>query len=215
LAALPRLLAFHRSRGIPAAVTRETLADIGRRMAQHRLEHGVGGLTLPWWPLVHLRGALYQLGRLQFQREVVGPGLAAAFAAAGLPYRAGEPLLAVHIPALYGPLTPAACDAAFAQARDFFPRHFPVERPRLATCHSWILDPQLAAILPPESNLRQFARRFQIIDLGAPDDAGTVRQIFGRDPAGPLPARTRLERAVAAHLAAGGHWYAPTGWLAL
>ncbi|MEO3884650.1 hypothetical protein [Nonomuraea sp. B5E05] len=39
--------------------------------------------------------------------------------------------------------------------------------------------------------------------------------MFGVDPADParLPRRTRLERAVADHLASGGTWYDRIGWL--
>jgi hypothetical protein len=39
--------------------------------------------------------------------------------------------------------------------------------------------------------------------------------VFGAEGADParLPRRTRLERAVADHLAAGGTWYGRLGWL--
>lgn len=83
---------------------RQSLADIGRQMALHRQEFGIGGRELPWWPLVHLRGVIYQLGRLQFQREIASERLARALVEAGSPCAAGEPLLAAHIPACYGPL---------------------------------------------------------------------------------------------------------------
>ncbi|TDE55774.1 hypothetical protein E1295_13275 [Nonomuraea mesophila] len=47
------------------------------------------------------------------------------------------------------------------------------------------------------------------------DNAETVPFVFGADFADParLPRRTRLERAVADHLASGGTWYGRIDWL--
>lgn len=78
-----------------------------------------------------------------------------------------------------------------------------------------MLDPRLADVLPAASNLIRFARWFRLADLGEPDDAGIVRHVFGGGATAPLPQRTRLERAIVAHLADGGHWHRALGWCAL
>lgn len=217
VAALPHARAYHRARGIPEDVSRLTLADLGRHMAVYRRRRGEGGLDVQGWLQLHVGGAIYQLGRLQFERSTLGGRTGRAVAAAGLPYGPGDPALGVHIPAFYGPLTPEACDASFAHAREFFARHFPEERYGVATCHSWLLDGQLAAYLPEDANIVRFQRRFRLAYRPEEDDAGIVRDVFGRDDfsVGDLPRRTALERAVAGHLEAGRHWYGGGGWVPL
>ena len=216
VAALPHVRAYHRSRGIPDEVSRLTLADLGRAMARHRTRHGIGGLDLGHWLVPHFVGGLYQLGRLQFQRARLDGRTGRAIAAAGLSYGPGDPALAVHIPAYCGPLSPAACDASFARARTFFARHFPEERPGVATCHSWLLDPQLAGYLPAGANILAFQRRFRLAYPPEPDDGAIVEFVFGRRDAAldDPPRRTTLERAVVDHLRAGRHWCSGAGWLA-
>ncbi len=193
LAALDDVRAFHAARGIPDDVSWATLRDLGRHLAIHRPAHGRGGFDEHWWLTLHFRGSLYELGRLQFDRM------------------ASE--LGVHIPDS-GPLDPAACDASFAAARAFFPRHFPEERYAVARCRSWLLDPQLAEYLDADSNIVRFQRRFRIDDDVRDGDEDVVWFVFRRRPVPPLdelPQRTTLERAIVAHLRAGRQWHVRTG----
>ncbi|MGW0628792.1 acyltransferase domain-containing protein [Streptomyces sp. NPDC002758] len=200
VAALPCTRAYHDERGIPAEVSRRTLADLGRNMAVYRRRHGAGGIQAVRWLTHHFRGELYQLGRLQFERA-----------------RPGErsPGLTLHIPDFHGPLTPSACDRSLALAREFFARHFPEERYETAVCHSWLLDPQLKQYLSTDSNIVRFQERFRVVrEDTEPTDSEPVQFVFG-DPelaVADLPRRTSVERAVGDHLRAGGHWYIGHGW---
>lgn len=197
LALLGDALAYHARHGIPEYVSWTTLADLGRNLAIDRRMNGEGWPVMLSWITLHVRGSIYELGRLQFhQREATG--------------------LSLHIPRS-GPLTPEACDASFARAREFFPRHFPGEDRRLVTCGSWLLDPVLADLLPPESNIVRFQRRFEV-DPGTKDATGDMLYfVFGTATTPPdrLRARTALQRAVLAHLRAGGGWRNSTGRLML
>lgn len=220
VAALPHVRAYHRRHGIPDDVSRRTLADLGRHLAVYRRTHGARGVPVPGWNALHFRGELYQLGRLQFQRALIGRRMGAALAAAGTGLGPGDPCLSVHIPDFRGPLSPAACDRSFELAREFFPRHFPDERYEVAVCHSWLLDPQLKRYLGAESNVVRFQERFRIADTYAdeePDDTVPVGFVFGdrQLPVERLPRRTRMERAVGDHLRGGGHWYVGHGWFPL
>ncbi|MFC8127527.1 acyltransferase domain-containing protein [Streptomyces sp. NPDC057302] len=219
VASLPYVRAYHRSRGIPDDVSRRTLADLGRHMAVHRRARGGPGLLHPSWNSLHFRGELYQLGRLQFQRGVLGERMGDAVAAAGHCAGRGDPCLDLHITDFRGPLSPEACDRSVELAREFFARHFPQERYETAMCHSWLLDPQLKRYLPAESNIVRFQERFRLVDGHdrEPDDSAPVAFVFGdRDlPVAELPRRTRVERAVGDHLRGGGHWYGGHGWFPL
>jgi hypothetical protein len=217
LASLSHVQEYHRARGISEEISWLTLADLGRNMAVRRRLHGAGGVADPHWLMLHFRGALYALGRLQFQRAKLGGRTGRGIAAAGLPFGPGDPALAVHVPAFSGPLTPEACDASFAQAKAFFARHFPEEGYEVAVCHSWLLDEQLMEYLPPDANILRFQRRFRPAYRPDAADEVIMRFVFGRtrvDLEG-LPQRTALERAVVDHLKAGRHWRGGAGWLLL
>jgi hypothetical protein len=210
LAALADVRRFHARRGISDDVSWATLSDLGRNLKRDRLLLGDGGLRTSGWLTLHFRGSIYQLGRLQFNRMNVR----AAYVAGA--FREGEPALGVHIPES-GPLTPEACDESIAQARSFFARHFPETPTRVAICTSWLLDPQLAEYLAPDSNIVHFGRRFTLVGDGYDGDADVLRFVFHRirPNIDELPQRTTLERAIVAHLRAGKHWRNRTGWLAL
>jgi penicillin amidase len=197
LAALPAVREWHAARGIPDDVSRATLADLGDNMAINRRTYGRTGLEVPWWITLHFRGAIYSLGRLQFERTAIADGA-----------------LGVHIPES-GPLTPDACDASIAWAHEFFARHFPDDKPRVATCNSWLLDEQLAEYLPADSNIIRFQRRFTVQPgTTHPANGEILRFVFGvREPdLDTVPQTTTLQRAAVAHLKAGGTWNVSTGY---
>lgn len=210
LAALPYTRAYHRRLGVPEEVSYATFTDLGRNMAVHRKRHGAPGLHAPDWFMLHARGLLYALGRLQFNRAALGRVAGEAVRTAGLPAGPGAPSLGVHVPGFLGPLTPEECDASFARARRFFPRHFPDDKPIVMTCGSWLLNDDLARRLPDDSNIVAFQRRFRL--AGRFDDSEMLAFVYGADAAA-LPRRTRLERAVAEHVAAGGTCHGGIGWL--
>jgi hypothetical protein len=221
-AALPAIRQWHHEHGIPDDVSWAILGDLGEHIAIYRRIFGVTGLDVPQWFTLHFSGKIYRLGRLQFERRQISFRLSihsdnsVAHASSLMPHP-GDPTLAVHIPESGGPFSPAACSASFERARSFFARYFPEEPYRFAICSSWLLDPQLADYLPPTSNIISFQRRFQLIPEGTNDDQSVIRFVFRRTSPSldELPQRTTLERAVVAHLRAGGHWQFRTGWFAL
>lgn len=217
LAVRPHTLEFHRSIGIPADTSRHTLVDIGRKMSVHRKNYGKGGIDAPGWLTHHMRGQLYQLGRLQFERVRVWERMAEALDEAGIDVAPDEVLLSVHITDFSGPLSPAACDASFAQVRPFFERYFPDSPVRLAVCISWMLDDQLDAYLSPAANIIQFKNRFTLAYTSEPNNRSIRQFVFGMLDAeiDELPQVTSLERAVVAHIVSGRNWHGGTGWLLL
>jgi hypothetical protein len=209
LALLENVLAYHKEHGVPETVSWTTLGDLGRQLSIDRQMNGAAWPTALQWLTLHVRGGIYELGRLQFQRghrpQAVGDDALSL----------GDFALALHIPES-GPLTPERCDESFQLAREFFPRHFPDEPYRIVTCDSWLLDPQLAEYLPPGSNILRFQRRFQLLPGGGEGNQSVLRFVFHTltTPLDRLPQRTTLERAVVAHMQAGRRWQARTGWLA-
>ena len=127
--------------------------------------------------------------------------------------RDGDDVLDVHIPAEQ-PLEPEACRQSFANGLTFFGMLFPEKKYRAFMCCSWLLDGQLAALLPPEANIVQFQRMFRL----HPSNHGehqTYERVFAMEPAATetLPATTRLQQACLRHIKAGGRFYEGGGFI--
>jgi len=191
LARVDEARALHAARGLTDEESWQTLQDLPRHAHLDRLVHGTPGLRTGWWVELAFSGRLFQLGRLQFEPR--------------------DGFLSVHVPEECGPLTPAACDASFARAREVFPDAGE------ARCRSWLLDPQLAGLLPATSNIVAFQRRFELLDEGENEDARVLEFVFHtlEPDLDRLPQETTLQRAIVRHLRAGGHFAGPTGTLAL
>lgn len=204
VAAVPYVRQFHAARGIPESATFDVLRELGSQLDNHRAMYGTAGLSAHHWMTVHFRGAMYRIGRLLYERLRLPDGTFA---------------LGIHIPP--GRLTPESCDDSLGRARAFFRRHFPAEPYELATCTSWVLDDQLTRYLEPDTNIIRFQSRFRrAAPADEPADGATVEAVFrrrwtGLAGVGELPRTTTLERGIADHLSAGGHWYYRTGWLRL
>lgn len=76
LSGMPELQRLYQEHGVPSVVARDTLLDIDRWLRVHRDRHGRWGLAPDRlnWLRNHMRGELYQLGRLQFQFGVFASG---------------------------------------------------------------------------------------------------------------------------------------------
>jgi hypothetical protein len=217
LAARPHTIAYHRQLGIPDDISRRTLSDLGRKMSVHRKNYGKGGIDAPGWLTHHMRGQLFQLGRLQFERVHLWDAFREPINAAGVRFDEDDVALSVHITDFSGPLSPAACDASFVAAREFFARYFPETPARIAICISWMLDAQLDEYMSPGSNIVQFKNRFTPAYLPEPNNRGIQQFVFGMLDAeiDELPQATSLERAVVGHIVSGRSWRGGAGWLEL
>ncbi len=212
---LPRVLASHERRGVPEAVSRATFADVGRHVRIARRLFGIRGFTEQHWAQLHLRGVLYDLGRLQFNLARLALS-ADDLAASGIDAGPGTVVVDTHIPET-GRLDPSEADASFAVVQAFFARHFPEHGTiRYATCDSWLLDPQVADLVPG-SNIALFGGRYRLFPPTRVADQAALDFVF-RAPTTPLaelPRDTRLQRGLVDHLSGGGHIEARYGWLEL
>lgn len=197
VATAPDLVAYHRSRGVPEQVSAQTLTELGQQTWVHRQTYGDFGLHTYWWEPVTWSGSLYWLGRLQFNLELLATGW----------------VCSTHIPQS-GPLGPGAVDDSFARAADFFPRRFPDRPVTHFWCHSWLLDPALAAALDPASNMARFQRRWHLYGDPMPGDDDALFFTFARRgevDLDALPQQTSLQRAIVQRLREGEHWSSLTG----
>ena len=184
---------FHARRGVPTDVSEASLADLGQQAWVHRRTFGDFGLHTYPWLRIAWSGALYHLGRLQFNLQSTD----------------GEWVLSTHIPAT-GPLTPAAVEDSLRQARSFFAEHFADYPTSNFYCSSWLLDPALAAALPADSNMARFQRRWSLYGEAMRGDEDALFFTFSRRgdvDLTTLPQETTLQRAIVDRLRSGRHWH--------
>ncbi len=200
LAGVDDVRAFHATREIAADDSWRALSDLGQQVFVHRLTYGSFGIHTHNWLRVAWSGALYWLGRLQFNLQ------ARTSSSTGW-------VLSTHIPRS-GPLTPEEVDVSFARARCFFAKHFDDYPADAFSCDSWLLDPVLAEVLPETSNMARFQHRWALEGEPVVGDDDAVFFTFNRRPPVDLdllPRDTTLQRAILDRLQGGGHWQVRRG----
>ena len=204
-------------------VTMSVLVQLSRL---HEKKWHSFGIETGWWLFPFLRGELVQVGSLWFHRVNLGVGnlspdpwfsdVEAADLGAG--FRRGDPSIGLHIPE-GAALDPESLDVTFEHARSVIAAMWPTTGRRLVTCQTWMLDPQLATYLAPDSNILGFQRRFHVVTKWAPtwaDGDASITEFVFRTPGAllrDLPRTTTLQRAVHDHIESGGHWFVQPGWL--
>lgn len=216
-ACLPFVREYHQSLGIPEHITQATVADLGRNIRVHRKREGIGGLGVMWWLMLHFRGVIFQLGRLQFERQHAGEEVAASMREYGIPAEASSNVLSIHIPDFLGSMDHDSCTESIQQAVTFFVKYFPDWPVETGTCNSWLLDPQLKDYVRADSNIIRFQDRFTLAE-GSYDASDSVMQfVFGKHvrDIDTIHPESSLARGVIAHLKSGKAWHGRQGWLRL
>ena len=183
------------------------MSDIGIWTRNCRVRDGVVGLVNYPWVSHHLTLRLFRIGRLQFQffKLYCPLGAISRLRKLSPPHSLGENILNVHVPQ-GEKLAPAACEASFDAAREFFARHFPDYRAKCFFIDSWLLGPVNKTLLPSSSNINVFADMFSLIAVKKCKGWDDAERIFDckRRSVQMLPQDTSLRRATAKHLEKGG-----------
>ena len=147
-------------RGIPDSYFYGSFHGVGVNCALTLRKTGVVGLEmfeLPWFRY-SLNSELYLLGRLEFQ--VAKSEYDVEFE--GYSVKKGDTVLFVHIPGSE-PLTEEACKSSYLMALDFFGTYYGMKK-LACFCYTWILQPWIADVLPPDCNVIKFKNSFKLLE---------------------------------------------------
>lgn len=126
----------------------------------------------------------------------------------------GDPVIGLHIPAT-GKLKPELIDETIQEIKQFAANYYPDYPYKAFVCHSWLMDPQLVALLGEESNIVRFNQRFRKLTRKSYGGAVFVF-IFKKNPDAvileELPENTRLEKALKEHYMSGKRIHELTGY---
>lgn len=127
----------------------------------------------------------------------------------------GTGQLEVHI-TLGERLSTDSCRKSLAMANDFYARHFPDQPFELFTCQSWLMDPQLSALLPDKTNIVRFQKLFCFFPKNF-ENTDVYRFAFDvyDIPAdlSTLPERSSMHKALKAHLLKGNSILSSGGFI--
>lgn len=184
-----RVFARYRQKQIPEAIFTDTMKCFPRFLEECREWTGQWSFDRGWWTWRQLSMRLFRLGALEYE----------------LRKEAGERTVALHIPS-DADLSQEAVDASLSQAAAFLSRFYPEYENAGFTCGSWLLAPALAPLLPENSQIAAFQRRFALLGEKR-EDMGFMQWLFRVPQDAPwdtLPENTRLQRSVKQFLLAGG-----------
>ena len=180
-------------KGISDSIFLATMDCFPRFVREHLESYGRYGFDRDFWTVRQLSCRLFRLGLLEYELE--------------------HGMVCLHIPA-GAHLAPEAIDASLKEADAFLARFFPAWQNLAKTCHSWLLSPQLPALLPENSNILRFQHRFRITPEPEQTREFLVWIFKNRDiPYPNLPENTSLQKAVKKHLLDGGSFVEGRGIL--
>ena len=105
-----------------------------------------------WWTARQAGGHLYRIGELEYELKLL----------------ADKQVIDIHIPS-DADFSPKAVDESIGMAEEFLRMYYPEMLDCDFTCVSWLLSRQREGMLKEESNIRSFAKRFEILGEGEPD----------------------------------------------
>ena len=158
--------------GVADDIIFETFRDVTLRATlyyQKTEKAGISKEDVIWFR--HLMNVnMFKVGVLQFQpfemiyldEETIGEHYMTFSKEQKLSLPNGAPVINCHVQS-NADLSPDRVTASLQDAKDFFMRVFPKKQFQAFLCYSWLLYPQMAKRLSPESRIRKFYQLFMII----------------------------------------------------
>ncbi|NLZ67741.1 MAG: DUF5596 domain-containing protein [Spirochaetales bacterium] len=164
-------------------ILKATLADIAIWLENYKIQFNKLGFDRSSWIAHHICGAIYRLGRLQYEKGTWPFEVTLSEDEKGNIYigeksnckvlvKKDSPVLRVHIPQGES-LSDSLVEASLQRAKAMYSKE------RLVTCDSWLLDPQLELIASPSSNIVKFMRRFTKFVIPPEEEPQIFERVFG------------------------------------
>lgn len=190
------LLAKYKKENISEDIYWNTLLDLKSKLLECKENYDIWGTFVEHWFQGFFKMNRFALGRLQFENADFCCDM---YENHGVKILDSEYVVGMHIPSHQGPLTYEARLDSYRKAYHFFKDKFKDKRYGLFCCHSWLLYPDNQNILPEKSNISDFLRDFEPLEITWSYDFGDQWRVFGvknnRKPIDELPQDTSMQRA--------------------
>lgn len=173
--------------GISERVFSDTMKFCTRFVKEHYDIYGVYSFTWAWWFPRQLSMREFRIG--SFEYEMICDN--------------EKKLINIHIPA-DADMSIEAMKKSYEDARAFFKTYFPEYTKADMVCCSWLLSPVLDKMLPLNSNIRNFRKSFDIIEVYSNSNEG-IRWLYSREDLllEDLPENTSLQKKMKKYLLEG------------
>ena len=192
----------YRHMGIPEEIFWETMRDIGYKLQEYKGLYGKCGTGSTWF-FLHFDWQLAAFGRLQYQiREFPKEH----YQWNGYELNCGDTVYACHIPSSVK-LSEALCLDSLQRAYDFLKKDLQ-DNILPVVCSSWMLfPPYVEKVFAEGSNLKIFAKMFDVVDAAPKEIFDDGWRIFGAEYTGEtdnLPRDNSLRRNMISYIENGG-----------
>lgn len=187
-------------KGYDESLFYHTLLDLRYKLEECKAVKGIVGSFVAGWFAGFFDMTRFTFGRLQF--EVIPFG--EHYEKDGKRLCPDTSVLNVHIPRTGTRLDREECEKAYRQAAAFFADR--LNSDVAFVCHSWLLFPKNADILPEKSNIVAFMGRYDVFKWGFDPNGNDLWRLFDTDERHPdrLPTDTSARRCYAEYLKNGG-----------
>ena len=190
---------LYEERGIHDQIFYDSMLDLRYKLEECKVVRGMVGSFVAWWFPGFFDLTRFALGRLQFEVVKFGHN----YDKNGIKLTPDSKVINVHIPRTGTPMDKESCDAAYAQAREFFKEEAGENCPFI--CHSWLLFPEHENILPKHTNVYRFFSEFDVFESGE-NEGDDLWRLFDTEDRNPnrLPTDSSLRRNYVEHMKKGG-----------
>ena len=176
----------YKSLDIDDTIIFDTFRDVSLRAKLYYPRTGKIGITkedVIWFRHI-INTVIFKIGTLQYQpfkmlyldEETIGEPYMSFTPEQKEKLPAGTPVINCHVP--YGAdLNPEVVEQSFNDAVRFFRKYFPDIQYTAFLCYSWLLYPAMITILGSNSNIKQFAKRFDVIGF-CDDPEQAIENLF-------------------------------------
>ena len=196
--------AQYRQMGIPEEIFWDTVKDVGYKLEECKQVSGKCGVVSTWF-FLHFDWQLAAFGRLQYQVRGFPKD---HYAWNGYELNCGDTVYACHIPSS-GKLSEELCLDSLQRAYEFLKKDLKTNILPVA-CSSWMLfPPYVEKVFGEGSNLKAFARMFDVVDVTLKEDFDDGWRIFGpafQGSAEGLPQDNSLRRSMVRYIKDGGEF---------
>lgn len=183
----------YKEREIGDEIFNDTFYDLTLWCENCFQEYGEYGINEYDWFFRHFDLQIFRLGRLEFEKT----GSPWEIHGVDWKIKKDDPIICVHIPQ-GEKLILKAVEHSLKKGKNFWGEDLPY------LCHSWLLYPKLKEVLSEKSNILQFQKYFQIVDVDFEEKEAEWR-IFGRLEKNPkkYPESTTLQKNAKSYLQSG------------
>lgn len=184
-----RVFDRYQEKHIPQIIYKETMKCFTRFIEECKRKNGRMFFDRGWWTYRQLSMKIFRIGELEYEFKEYE----------------GEKVIGIHVPS-DADLSKEAVDNSLKEAGMFFRTYYGSYPYKKYTCNSWLLSPALKPLLPENSNILSFQKRFEVI-REEKEDREYIEWLFqvpsNIDNEG-LPAKTSLQKKVKELLLHGG-----------